>query len=112
MTFTVDFLSGITGHSDMIIREDEPEKRVELAKIVTDLLKLGHAVFVERGTETFKVTGYDAEQNRWNIQGLDAGAPELSRVAELKKGEPKRRGRRSIAAAGTRATAVAPSAGG
>ena len=90
----MDYLSTITGDTSITIDDNDPEKRAELATHVTELLQKGYAVFVQDGDSTFKVKGYDAEENAW--------------ILIKRKGKPKE----TVKAEGTVATTVPPRAGG
>lgn len=92
----IDFevLSAITGHATITIEEDDPNERKNLAKTVTDLLQKGHTVFLLHGEDTRRIEGYDPDKNEWML------------AAE--KGVRKPR----VSAAGSKAMATAPSAGG
>ena len=90
----MDYLSTLTGDTSITIDDNDPDKRAELAKHVTELLQKGYAVFVQDGDSTFKVKGYDAEENAW--------------ILVKRKGKKKE----TVKAAGTVATTVPPRAGG
>lgn len=90
----MDYLSTLTGDTPLTIDDGDPEKRAELAKHVTELLQKGYAVFVQDGDNTFKVKGYDAEENAWIL---------------VKRGSKKKE---TVKAEGTVATTVPHRAGG
>lgn len=86
-------LTPTKGHARIMIEDTDPAKRAKLAKQITEIIRLGHSVFVETDTGTFRVSGYDKDKNEWIVK--------------------KPRGRaKTIAASGTKATAVPPRAGG
>jgi len=91
----MDYLSTLTGDTSLTIDDKDPEKRAELAKHVTELLQKGYAVFVQDGDETFKVKGYDAEENEW--------------ILVKRRGGKKKE---AVSAEGTIATTIPPRAGG
>lgn len=90
----MDYLSTLTGDTSITIDDNDPDKRAELAKHVEELIREGYAVFVQDGDSTFKVMGYDAEENAW--------------ILVKRKGKQKE----TVKAAGTVATTVPPRAGG
>ncbi len=82
-----------TGYGDFELRfnPDSPEEVQKAKETITDMLKRGYAIFVRKGTETFRVRRFDPDKNVYIIGSTPA---EEVPVAE------------------TRATAVGRSAGG
>ncbi len=86
-------LTSTKGHARIVIEDKDPAKRAKLAERITEIIRLGHSVFVETDAGTFHISGYDKDKNEWIVR--------------------KSRGRaKKIAASGTKATAVPPRAGG
>ena len=109
----------VEGHSNMYVEDVESEKRAELAATVDILIKKGHFVFLIQGEEARRIQGYDAESNEWIVLATAQLKPNTTPTEEVVVEEgtgKKRRGRKPkterIPAAGTRATAVAATAGG
>lgn len=92
----MDYLSTLTGDTSVTIDDGDPDKRAELAKHVTELLQKGYQVFVQKDGDTFKVNGYDAEENEWIL---------VKRKSCKGKKE-------KTSAAGTTATTLPPRTGG
>lgn len=96
----------------------DPAKPAEVErarKTVEDMLRRGYTLLVEIDGELHKAKGFDARRNEYII--LDtSGEPATEDAAEEgSAGTPKKakRGRpRGVPAATTRATALAPTAGG
>lgn len=100
----LETLSTIRGESSMYIEDEEPEKRAKLAKDVKDLLRKGHSVFLMIGGGLARrIKGYNPEKNEWVLQ--DKGRPKQVPSARRVKDE-------RVSARGTKATSVAPMAGG
>ncbi len=49
--------------------KDTEEGRLKLSAKINKLRKEGAACFLTRGSECFKIVGYDPENNEWLIQG-------------------------------------------
>lgn len=89
----LDVLSVFNGHEkDVVQIDDEPAKRDALSKKVLALVRDGFQVFLSDGS---RVRGYDAATNEWLVA---AG--------------PKSKEMMRVPAAGSPATAIAPSSGG
>jgi hypothetical protein len=82
-----------TGYGDFELRfnPNSPEEVEKAKQTITDMLRRGYAIFVRKGTETFRVRKFDADKNVYIIGSTPA---EEVPVAEA------------------RATAVGRSAGG
>ncbi|OGG58433.1 hypothetical protein A2765_05805 [Candidatus Kaiserbacteria bacterium RIFCSPHIGHO2_01_FULL_56_24] len=63
----MDYMSTLTGDSSIVINGDDPKKRAELAKHVTELLRSGYAILLQDGEKAYRIKGYDAETNEWII---------------------------------------------
>jgi hypothetical protein len=96
-------LNNLRGGKNFFVQdEDNPKQRSRLAKIVKDLVRRGHSVFISKSKgstidvdNTSRVKDYDPKTNEW--------------IFYRKRGEKKSLRR---PAAGTTVTAVAPPAGG
>ncbi len=87
-----------SGDIKIQIEESSPEERKLLAEHVVKLLTQGAFVsVVDVNGETFRIFGYDADKNEWLL-------------TQNGKSTKKKPGRKT--ASGTKATAVAPIAGG
>lgn len=82
-----------TGYGDFELRfnPDSAEEVQKAKETITDMLKRGYAIFVRKGTETFRVRKFDPDKNVYIIGSTPA---EEVPIAEV------------------RATAVGRSAGG
>jgi hypothetical protein len=90
----IQMLNVAKGHAKIVLKDETPEERKELAKVFNRLLKQGHAVFLERGADTRRIVAYDESRNRW--------------IMEPVRGKKSER----VPAEGTKPVAVAPVAGG
>lgn len=130
----LDVLNTGTGHLRLTFNPGEPAE-VEKAKTTINLLlRRGFALFVQEGTKTRRVRGFDPERGSYYVDDVpeeaeqakaeaDATPGGLGAVAAADRcacGKPARHrgrckgraGRRSLPAATHRATAVGRTAGG
>ncbi len=72
-----------TGYGDFELRFDpnSPEEVQKAKETVTDMLKRGYAIFVRKGTETFRVRKFDPDKNVYIIGSTPA---EEVPIAEVK----------------------------
>ena len=98
--------------------KDNPQEVVRAKRVIEDMLRRGYALFVEVGGKLTPVKKFDAEREVYIIADgpLYAGdQPEVVTPVEP-VAEPKRRGRprktREVPMRTTKATGVAPTAGG
>ena len=97
----LDALSTFRGHKPIIRIEDPSDEaaRKKLAEHVTGMLKEGLDIFLVSGEEvTGRVKGYDPEKHQW--------------VLYEKSGRPRKSAETRVPAEGTKAAAVARTAGG
>jgi hypothetical protein len=82
-----------TGYGDFELRfdPDKPDEVQKAKETITDMLKRGYAIFVQRGKQTFRVRKFDVDKNVYIIGSTPAGEVPIAEV---------------------RATAVGRSAGG
>jgi len=94
MTIELHGFHTMQGHATLnIIEDSDPEERKELASIVIELIRKGHAVFVRtEGGEEYRVRGYDAINNEWIVIDPNAGKAEEEPPAPKKKrGRPPKK---------------------
>lgn len=68
----IDILN--TGFGDFELRFDpnKPDEVQKAKETITDMLKRGHAIFVQQGKETFRVRKFDADKNVYIIGSTPA----------------------------------------
>ena len=75
----------LLGHDKIVIDDDDPTKRGELAEKVIGLIRNGHAIFLQKEDgSTLRIRGYDATDNSWYVD--DAANPQKKRG----RGRPKK----------------------
>lgn len=120
----IEILNSFSGDDKSEIDTSQPEGRAEAAKLVSELLRSGSAVFLEKKidetTYTYRVTGYDLATNKLTIR-LDSGQvndPDIEH--EPRKKNAGRKGRKLgpymsrgyVSPETGRTVAVAPRSGG
>ena len=98
----IDYLHTHKGHAKVIIDDDDPAKRADLAQTIIGLLKNGHAVFVEQEGETFAIRGYDAVDNTWIVRSSTDSLPGTAEP----RGKKKRERQSKVLASGSKVTPV------
>lgn len=100
---TLEPLSAILGEAKITIEEGKPEERTKLAETVQKLIHEGNAVFLLVGKDTLRIKDYDPTKNEWvvEVEGRRGRRRKLTTLFQ-----------RRVPAGGTKATAIAPSAGG
>ena len=102
MATELHFPNTFLGHDKVVIEDDDPKKRADLAEKVIDLIRKGHAVFLQKDDgSTPRIRGYDAVDNTWLVDDTNAS----------KKGR-KGRATKKVSAKDTTATVVPAQAGG
>ena len=63
-----------TGYGDFELRFDlnKPDEVERAKQTITDMLKRGYAIFVRKGTETFRVRKFDPDKNVYIIGSTPA----------------------------------------
>lgn len=109
------------GDTRLTFDRDKPDEIARTRRIITDMLKLGYAILVRIGETAAgkpkyrRAVGFDAKSDEYLVMdvpaplatGLDDGVPLRESVTTRRRGRPHR-----IKADGTKAVAVARSAGG
>jgi hypothetical protein len=88
------------GHLEFSFDKAKPEEVEKAKRVITDMLARGYSIFVEVDGELEKVTGFDPEAEMYLI---DPPEEKPKRKGGRKKGVPIRT---------TKASGVAPTAGG
>lgn len=114
MTGTISVLNAGAGDMKFSFNSDDPLEVARAQRCVEDMLRRGYMLFVETGGKLHRVEGFDPARCEYIV----ADGPGSDSAAEPKKPEPKkpepkpRKGRRRVAAKGSKATGVPKTAGG
>lgn len=119
----IEVLNCTQGDNPIYIQDDNPSGRSKVAETIDGLLKQGHAIFLIRGQDSFRIKGYDPESNEWLILSEAKPVPEAvdnatAEPAETPKGKPGRKKgsygnyTKRMSAGSSRVTSVAPTSGG
>ena len=84
----IDVLHVVAGHSTLTFDTSNPESVQRAEKQINDMLRQGYTIFVEKDGATNRITSFDAANGVYKI------------------------GDKEIPAEGSKATTVAPTAGG
>lgn len=60
----IDFLHSTEGDKKKSLDRSTPECRVEVKKFIDRQLRSGTALFLERGSKTYRITGYDEKSDK------------------------------------------------
>lgn len=97
MTIELDLLCADSGHDNHIHIVDDEEGRKKIHEKILEMLKMGATIFLEESDDRVtKIKGYDPIKNEWIVGN------------RIKRKGPDER----VSASNTKATAVAPIAGG
>lgn len=88
-----------------------PEGKNEVERLLKNLCEQKCAIFLERGTKTYRVTGYDKETDQLIVQRPYKGRGKIPKAENMTVQEAKRAYCR-VEAAPAKVAAVAPVAGG
>lgn len=123
MNGTVQILNVGAGDTKLIFDKTNPIECARAGRIITDMLRRGYALFVEvekKGEKVFtRVSEFRENTCEYIIADLDpliaaeADEKETGNGEKPKTSKPKgKRGKKTVPASGTRAVAMARSAGG
>lgn len=107
------------GDTRITFDSNNPDEIERARHVVEDMLRRGYCIAVEVGGKMERASGFDASQNAYVV--TSSATPILKGGAEAEADEPKETGRKAparrgntsrVPARGTRAVAVAPTAGG
>lgn len=119
----IEILNNFLGDNKVEIDTDSEEGKQKVAELFMKLLKSGTAIFLERATETYRVTGYDQATDSLKVMvpvppRLPLALPPAPEEVVAAASGPRPRGRNRAVHAkprsqrGDRVTAVAPRSGG
>ena len=104
----LEYLSTIQGDAKVTVEDDDPKERANLAQVIKELLEKGHAVFIEQGSETRRVKGYDPDKNEWIV----AVPPSDTYPVRRGRGRPRKNSLGRLPGRPAKVTVVPPIAGG
>lgn len=64
----IEVLNNFTGDNKVEIDTDSEDGRKKIVEMFTGMLRSGTAIFLERATETYRVTGYDPATDSLKVQ--------------------------------------------
>lgn len=132
----LEILNNFTGDNKIELDADSEDGKKKIVELFNGLMRSGTAIFLERATETFRVTGYDPNTDKLLVEvplpvvqgkpcachkcdGCKNNVREASRTGICSACQQGKHGGRKLVVAarprrerGDRVTAVAPRAGG